>query len=211
MKNAILFLCFWVLSTTGFAQSPFEQAMLTGIDSLHAALENGAIAPAINTFERIALAEPTRWEPLYYAVYGTCLQGLRESDAQRKLALCERGQAHLDKALALAPQESELHVLQGFLLNVRLLSDPRSLAQALMPKIHAAYETAMQLNPANPRGFYMKGTMLQNTPSFFGGGKDKAIPLFEAALAKFDSFQPATAIAPKWGRKDCEKQLAACR
>jgi hypothetical protein len=47
----------------------------------------------------------------------------------------------------------------------------------------------------------------------FGGGKDKAKPAFEKALQLYETFKPASTIAPNWGKgatmyflKECDKK-----
>jgi hypothetical protein len=51
---------------------------------------------------------------------------------------------------------------------------------------------------------------LFNTPAQFGGGKDKAKPLFEKSIALFKSAEPKP-LYPAWGRLQAEQQLAQCQ
>ena len=46
-------------------------------------------------------------------------------------------------------------------------------------------------------------------PVQFGGGKDKAKPLFEKAVALFKAAQPKP-LYPNWGKEQAEAQLALC-
>jgi hypothetical protein len=50
---------------------------------------------------------------------------------------------------------------------------------------------------------------LFGTPPQFGGGKDKAKPLFEKSVALYKAAKPAT-LAPTWGQKQAEDMLAQC-
>ena len=68
----------------------------------------------------------------------------------------------------------------------------------------------MQLNPNNPRLYYLQGAGIFGTPEQFGGGKEKAKPVFEKAVALFKSGN-VKALYPRWGQKQAEDMLAQCQ
>ena len=210
MKKVSTLIVSLVLSVIGYCQSPFEKAMLANIDSLYRSFGNGQIQKPVNTFERLSMADTNRWEPLYYAAYGYCIQSLREKDEKKKDALCDQGQALLDKALHKAPNESELYVIQGFLYNMRLIISPMLRANKYMGSINASYATAEKLDSLNPRVYYMRAQMVMNMPSFMGGGKDKALPIFQKAKQKYDIFTSTNILCPRWGKDDCSKKIVEC-
>ena len=72
------------------------------------------------------------------------------------------------------------------------------------------YRLLFRLNPDNPRIYYLQGQSLFNTPPAFGGGKDKAKPLFEKAIALFKTDKPKP-LWPNWGLDATEDQLAKCQ
>ena len=72
-----------------------------------------------------------------------------------------------------------------------------------------ALQKGMQLDPNNPRLYYLQGMSLFNTPAAYGGGKDKAKPIFEKSLALFKEGQPKP-LYPNWGEKQAEDMLAQC-
>jgi hypothetical protein len=51
---------------------------------------------------------------------------------------------------------------------------------------------------------------LFNTPAEYGGGKDKAKPVFQKSVDLFKSFKPKSDLHPKWGQKIAEDMLAKC-
>jgi hypothetical protein len=57
----------------------------------------------------------------------------------------------------------------------------------------------------------MKGTGLLYTPPQYGGGKDKALPALEEAVAKFKTFKPASSIMPHWGEARANEVLEQCK
>jgi hypothetical protein len=50
---------------------------------------------------------------------------------------------------------------------------------------------------------------LFNTPVQFGGGKDKARPVFEKALELYKQQHPEY-FYPRWGQKQTEDMIAQC-
>lgn len=210
MKKLFIAVLLLVITTVSFGQTSYEKIMLTTIDTLYKSFGAATIQQPVNTFERLAQADTTRWEPLYYAAYAYCMMSLQEKDNNKKDAFCDKAQELLNKALAKSPNESELYVLQGFLYNMRLLVNPMSRANSYMGQINNAYATAEHLNPANPRVYYMRANMIMNMPAFMGGGKDKALPVFMIAKEKFDTFTSPNVLAPRWGKDDCYKKIEEC-
>jgi hypothetical protein len=77
-------------------------------------------------------------------------------------------------------------------------------------KANEMFDLAIKINPENPRGYYLKGVTVLNTPEFFGGGKVPAKPILTQAVSKYVSNKSSVAFYPNWGKDDCEKQLAKC-
>ncbi|MEO5564820.1 MAG: hypothetical protein ABIR18_15340, partial [Chitinophagaceae bacterium] len=71
-------------------------------------------------------------------------------------------------------------------------------------------QKGLALNPSNPRLQYLQGMSLFNTPEAFGGGKAKAKPVFEKAVASFKS-ETIKPLHPRWGQKQAEDMLAQCQ
>ena len=69
-----------------------------------------------------------------------------------------------------------------------------------MAKASQAIDKGMQLNANNPRLYYLRGMSLFNTPEQFGGGKDKAKPIFEKAAELYKLEKPAQVLSAL-GRK----------
>ena len=198
------------LSIASFGQSKFEKAMLVNIDSLYLSLQTDTEIKTISIIDNIVKTADNRWEPLYYAAYGYCRLSLSEKNDSIKDEYCDRGQVFLTKALSLAPEESELYVLQGFLDNMRLIVNPMMRGMKYMNMIEESYKTAEKLDSLNPRTYYMRAQFVLNTPTFMGGGKENALPLFQKAIQKFDTFTSVNILAPRWGKENCLKMIAEC-
>jgi hypothetical protein len=161
-------------------------------------------------FEQIAAAEKTQWLPYYYAAYSAIVQSFTQSDAGMKDKTLDQAQVNLDAAVKLNPDISECMVLQGFLYVGRIQADPSNRGAEYSMKANESFDKAIEANPANPRGYYMKGVTVLNTPDFFGGGKEPAKPILTEAKEKFGSFVKSSPFSPDWGKQDCQTQLEAC-
>jgi tetratricopeptide (TPR) repeat protein len=160
-----------------------------------------------NQFERISNIEKTEWLPLYYATFAYIMISFQEPENAKKDQYLDQAQKYLDQALALESNESELHMLQGFLYPSRITIDPMTRGMELMPKMNQSLDKALELNPDNPRVYYLRATMTFHMPEAYGGGAAKALPMFQLAEEKFGIFKPKTNISPNWGKEICDSEL----
>ena len=161
-----------------------------------------------NTFERIGDAEKTQWLPYYYAGLALSTAGWndpqldKDANSTRINALCDKAEA-LDK-------NSEIYALRNMAATQQMMVDPQTRWQTYGVQASKALEDGMKLNPDNPRLYYLKGESLFNTPPAFGGGKDKAKPVFEKAIALFKTDKPKP-LWPNWGLERTKEELAKCQ
>lgn len=209
MKTLLIIIAFLMCGSI-HAQSPqYATAMKENIDKMNPWSEAPQTLAA--NFERIAQAEQSQWLPYYYAAYATIIQSFTQQAMDIKDKTLDHAQDLLDAVVSLHPDSSECLVLQGLLYTARLQADPMGRGAEFSVKANAAFDKAMKLNPENPRAYYLKGTVVLNTPDFYGGGKAVAKPILTTAIAKYEAFKPASPLSPSWGKQDCEKQLAACQ
>lgn len=180
----------------------YVSAMNAAVAQLDTARSAADFQAAANTFARIAAAEPGQWLPEYYAAFSNLMVAfpLFSKDAAQALRTLDGAQASLDRAQALAPKESELAVLQAYVLIGRVMENPMAKGAELSPKVFAELEKAVALDPANPRAPFLKGTYVLNMPEFYGGGAANAKPLFEQAVALFEQ-EKGRGLLPHWGRR----------
>ena len=130
----------------------------------------------------------------------------KDANAQKMNALC-------DKAESLATSDadkSELCAIRNMSATQQMMVDPQSRYMQYGMAATKAIQTGMKLNPSNPRMYYLQGMSLFNTPEQYGGGKDKAKPVFEKAISLYNAEQPS-GFNPKWGKPQAEAQLALCK
>jgi hypothetical protein len=72
-------------------------------------------------------------------------------------------------------------------------------------------ESAKELNPNNPRMYYLQGTSKYFTPKAYGGGKKIAQPYFEKAEALFAKEAGGDIAKPYWGKMQNSYFLEQCK
>ena len=198
-----------VAATAATAPDAYTSAMLDIIAAQSVATTPAALQATLAQLERVAAAAPTAWEPRYYQTRAYVKMGFAGSDGEAQDKCFDQAQAALDAALKLkGADRSELLVLQAHLLQGRIMVSPMLRGPRYTGQVQEALAEAKALNPNNPRVYLLLGNDLYYRPAFFGGGGDKAKPLYEKALALFGTFRPANALSPVWGQKMAEGSLA---
>jgi hypothetical protein len=208
MKSILFsFMMFGVLVAS--AQSDkYVAAMQKNLQMFDSAKTTADLLSVANTFERIGDADKTQWLPYYYAGLALSTAGWndqkmdKDANSTRINTLCDKAEA-LDK-------NSEIYVLRNMSATQQMMVDPQTRYMTYGVQAGKDLEIATQLNPDNPRIYYLKGESLFNTPVAFGGGKDKAKPMFEKAIALFQTDKPKP-LWPNWGRERSEAELAKCQ
>jgi hypothetical protein len=159
-------------------------------------------------FERIGDMEKTQWLPYYYAALANINIGWNDQKADKD-KLAERSKAMIAKAQNI-DNNAELFVLANMVATQQMTVDPQNRWMTYGTEASKALEFAKKIDPNNPRIYYLEAMSIFNTPAAFGGGKEKAKPVFEKAVELFKTFQPATTLSPKWGQKQAEDMLAKC-
>lgn len=159
-------------------------------------------------FERIGDAEKTQWLPYYYAGLALTTAGWKDpsidkdKNAEKVKALCDKADA--------IEKNSETQSIRNMAATQQMMVDPQSRWQTYGMEAGEALKKGMEMDPNNPRLYYLQGMSLFNTPEQFGGGKAKAKPVFEKAVALFKAEQPKP-LYPRWGQKQAEEKLAECQ
>ncbi|MBS1660486.1 MAG: hypothetical protein JST68_05490 [Bacteroidetes bacterium] len=208
MQKALLFFAM-LLSFSGFAQSEkYTQTMQKNITLLDSAKTIDELQSLAGTFERIGDAEKTQWLPYYYAALAQTWIGWNPATTDKD-ANSAKINAYLAKAEALE-KNAELYAVENMSATQQMLVDPQSRYMTNGKDAATALQKGMAADPNNPRLYYLQGMSLFGTPPQFGGGKDKAKPLFEKSIALYKSAQPKP-LYPTWGRTQAEQMLAQCQ
>ncbi len=212
MKKILFILLTSVISLSVKAGDPKYMAVMErNVAMIDTATTNTTYSVANNTFERIANANPTEWLPIYYQAYCTVLMGMKQETPALKDEYFDKAEALINRADEISPDNSEIVVVQSWISSMKIGVDPSTRGQKLGPKAGMLTEKALKLNPENPRAHFLKGTSLFYMPANFGGGKDKALPVFQKALEKFNAAKPKNSIVPHWGQIPTEALLEQCK
>ena len=208
MQKTLLFFALLV-SLSGVAQSDkYTQSMQKNIALLDSAKSTDELQSLAGTFERIGDAEKTQWLPYYYAALAQTWIGWNPA-TKDKDANSQKINAYLAKAEAL-DKNSELYAVENMSATQQMLVDPSTRWATNGKDAAAALQKGLAADPNNPRLYYLQGMSLFGTPPQFGGGKDKAKPLFEKSIALFKAAQPKP-LYPTWGQQQAEQMLAQCQ
>jgi hypothetical protein len=207
MKTITIIAClFFSLMTVKSANADAEAALLGALDQLHTAESTEAARAAVNQLERIAMAEPGLWQVHYHHAYGQVMLSFRESDTRLIEQLLDRAEAALEKAYTAKGDSSELLTLHAFIFQARINADG-SQAMEYSMQANKLLSQAIEKQADNPRALFLMGQNLFYTPEAYGGGKGRALPLFEKSMAAFESNEPQSAIDPFWGQQAVQSML----
>jgi hypothetical protein len=208
MQKMILALALLITMEAGAQNDKYTQVMLKNIALLDSAKSIDELQSVAGNFERIGDAEKTKWLPYYYAALAQTWVGWNPQ-TKDKDANAAKIKGYLDKAEAIE-KNAETYAVENMMYTQQMLMDPQSRWATNGKDANIALQTGLKLDPNNPRLYYLQGESLFGTPAQFGGGKDKAKPVFEKALALYKAAQPQL-LAPKWGQKQVEDKLVLCQ
>jgi tetratricopeptide (TPR) repeat protein len=161
-------------------------------------------------FERLPEAD-LPWLNKYYAALCYIQASYKAAADKQKDALLDKAQPLIDKAFQLNPKEAELFILQAFLYQSRIQVNPTMRGMSYSSKADASLKKATAIDDANPRAWSLMGYNVFHTPAAFGGGPQKALPVFQKAAAKFAAFKPMNPWMPTWGEPENRNMVAECR
>lgn len=210
MKKVIILSVFALASIVSFSQSEkYIKAMEPKVAMVDSAKTPQQFSELAAAFERIADAEKTQWLPYYYAALAHVDAGLRTTMGKSGMAaitdpIADKAEALITKAEALSKDNSEIYIVKKMIATLRMTADPMSRYMQYGPQAQEALETAIKLNPENPRAFLLQGQDKYFTPAQFGGDKEEAMRLFKTALLKYDAAKVNSTIGPHWGKATTE-------
>lgn len=166
-------------------------------------------APALigidSTLQEIFSADSSNNTVLYYMAY-TEYNLVAMSLNDDALDLFNRFYAPAEKHAAAAAEirglSSEGKTLLAAIYMMKIAHNWTE-AMSLTKPFYMLLAEAEQINPENPRTFYIRGMMKLKTPSMFGGSREEALKLFIKANALFEAEQTKKTIGPRWGYEGC--------
>jgi hypothetical protein len=205
------------------AQALPKDSVLSQIDDFRAILLDsylgfdtartyGNMVIASNRLKLIANKWNDQWAPQYYASYMLTVLSFIEKDASKRDSYIDEAEGILAKAKNLFKKNyDELFVLEAMMASARLSVKPGSRYKKFGEIFDTNIDSAKNLNPENPRIYYLQGNSIFYTPKLFGGGASKALPYYEKAETLFQKESKADIFKPYWGQKQNETMLKKCK
>ena len=213
MKKLLLIAGGCFLMLTSFAQNEkFISAMKKNIADIDSGFKNPSyLLTVANNFERIANTEKKEWLPYYYAALCYVNYGFMEQDKSKVDPIADLASLVINKADSLNPNNSEISCIKSMIASCHMMVNPMQRWQEYGPESSSNMQAAMTQDPSNPRPYFLKGQGLKYTPEQFGGGCKTAKAELQKALDKYATFQPASDIAPNWGKEHTQKLFDDCK
>lgn len=167
-------------------------------------------------FERILQLKKNEWMVNYYLGYMDLLiswsymdfeSGKTDNDNVKKYT--ESCLNLLNKSTDVKDDFAEAYILKMSAQGNRWQYEPGQMND-IIAKSTEAKETAKKLEPDNPRFYLVDGYSVFYTPESFGGGVDKAQPIFEKSWELYQTFKPKDETYPDWGKDQAAGMVAMC-
>jgi hypothetical protein len=167
---------------------------------------------AANRFGLIAGKWNDQWVTHYYAAYSQIIMSFMEKDDKKKDLYLDEADKQIEKIKALLKTDNdEVYVLAALVANARIAINPASRWQKYGNIFDENLTKAKNLQPNNPRIYYLQGMSKYHTPKMFGGGAKNAISLFEKADELYKNESSDNISKPFWGKKQNSDMLATCK
>ena len=187
----------------------YYQSMDKGIEMFKSSDSEESLLKTSNYFYRISQVVKTDWLSSYYYALCNTKISMYQDDSDIK-------EEYLDKAFQiLVPFDSlginnidslamsEIHTLKAMIYVGKIFINPMVNGMKYGPLSGKSIAKAIIFNPENPRPYYLDGQSKFYTPSAFGGGVDKALPLLKESLEYYEKFK-VQKYWPDWGMEDCQ-------
>lgn len=169
-----------------------------------------------NKLSLIAKKWGNEWITHYYLSFSKAVLSYLEKDAAKRDAYLDEAEKEKDEALSILGKENdETFVLGAMIANARMAVDPMNRWQKYGALFSQNLESAKDLNPDNPRMYYLQGISKYFTPKAYGGGKKPSLPYFEKADGLFAAEAAREGsldiTKPHWGKEKNAYFLAQCK
>ena len=211
MKKSMITIAVFLMSFIVVAgPSSFKKLMKENLEVLRGNDETTNFDEIGNNFVKIADANSNRFEPLYYSAYSYIIGSWSTDNPAEKTQILEKAINQINKGLELVPNNDELLVLKAFYYQAMIMTDPRKYGQSYSTKANELLTKAQQINSNNPRAEFLLAQNIYYRPAQYGGGKEKALPLFFKASELFKAQKTNNYLIPVWGEKTNSEMLKKC-
>jgi len=139
----------------------------------------------------------------YYLGYIDYLMGvvIERMNEDRAEACIDSSIEYLDTAIAKNKSFAEAYALQASCYGIKISFSPLK-GIILGPRSGKLIAKALELAPGNPRVGLIDAISTYNTPSLFGGGKDKGLEKMKKSVELFERWKEPDSLQPDWGKEE---------
>jgi len=218
MKKVILIiLTFWAfVNANKIYADDYTDAVKKAIKKLDAVgdiSDRAALLKARGDFERILQLKKNEWMLNYYMAYCDLMIAWsymgEKPDNENIKKYNESCIDLLNKATDIKDDFAEAYILKMSANSNRWQYEPDKMNDIITK---GAEDNAMakKLEPENPRYYLVDAMITYYTPESFGGGVEKARPLFEKSWDLFQTYQLKDETYPNWGKDQAAGMVALC-
>ncbi len=211
MKNIMLAgaMALTVMSAKAQDFKPVLEKTFTAFDTT---MDQAKKVEQSNKLGLIAKKWDGEWTTHYYLALSKTVLSYGEQDAAKRDAYLDEAEKERQDAVTLLKKENdETYVLAAMIANARMVIDGMNRWQKYGKIFNENLASAKEINPDNPRQYYLKGVSTFYTPKAFGGGKKNAAPYLEKAETLFAKETGKDITSPHWGKMQTDFYLAQCK
>jgi len=204
-----------LMSFTSIYADDYSNAMLKAIKKMDEAADKNDKAAMLKVrgdFERILQLKKNEWMVNYYlgfVDYMLSRTATEEKNNDDVKKYTESSISLFDKSTDGNDQFADAFIMKMAAQGNRWQYEPNKMND-IIAKTQEAKDIAMKLEPENPRYYLVDGYMTFYTPESFGGGVDKAQPMFEKAWEYSKTYKPKDETYPNWGNDQAAGMVAMC-
>jgi hypothetical protein len=211
MKTTITIIAIMLATLTGMSQkSEYYQVMGECLTQFSTCKSTDDFQSLAYKFKLIADNEKGEWLPLYYHAQCYILMSFMEQQPAKRDAYLDNAEKSVASMIELAPQESEIHTMQGMFYSARLLVNPVERGQKYSNLSSEAVNKALSIEPGNPRARLMQIQLGMGTAKFFGGDVKEYCNNAVELVNTWDSYQAKTQVHPTWGKDQAIGIVKSC-
>lgn len=215
LKYFFLFIICLLISASNLFADDFSDAVLKAKKKLKESEntnDQSKLLKVRGDFERILQLKKNQWLIHYYMGlidFSISYQYVEKQDKDAIKKYTQSSLDQLDECLNMKEDFAEAWILKLAVNSNRWMYEPDKMND-IMAKQTEAKDMSKKYDPDNPRLYLIDGMNTYYTPEQFGGGIDKAQPLFEKSYDFFQTYKPVDETYPEWGEDQAMGMLAMC-
>lgn len=186
-----------LLSFSLNSQDNFADHMSMGLE----ALENNKLDISQKHFNQAAALDAESWYPLYYIAHIDITKMQMSEDYIEREALLAKAKSNIDKADKLSPNNVEIITLKANYFGGIIQLNPRENGFKYMGTVIGLYQTALAMDPENPRAHVGSIGFEIGKAKFMGQSYDASCEKLQEVIMAFDNQVIKTEYDPTHGKK----------